>query len=197
MGSSAFLYSVNPFPVYVELGVAGKMVIPGRGKDERYTRLEIKARPLLHRPRERRLRQERRGRRDDRPRHRRAQPELGLFVGEERGPSKAELQAATDTMLAADQARVTHGDELWANSNHNRSHIGNDARQACVRLGYTREWADGDAAQAAMKRCRACAEVILGQAIICKHCGWNQTKDPLVAEAVPPPAPEQKAAPVS
>lgn len=197
MGLSAYIYSVNPFPVHVELGVLGKMVIPARPKDERFTRIEIKPRPYaVDRGNDVFDKQVDSGEkiaRDIVDRN----PNLGLFVADERGPTKAELQAATDKLLLEDQKRVAHGDQLWDSSNHNRSHIGSDARQACVRLGWTREWADGEA-RASMKRCLGCAEVILDQAVICKHCGWNQTKDPRAAAAeAPPPAPVQKAAPVS
>lgn len=187
--NSVYIYSINTFPVHQQVGQFGTYVIPGRKTDERYSRTEIKPRPFS----------EDHG--NDKFSPKMAPPEglardildlnqdLGLIVSADpRGPTKEELAAAETALTAADEVRVAKADTIYGQTK-DRSQVGGDARQACTRLGWLREWHDAGGQSRQLKRCRGCAELILPDAVICKHCNWNQTLDPKAVMATAPAVP--------
>jgi hypothetical protein len=181
---------VNPFPVFVECGMFGKYTIPPRAVDERYSRIEITARefkidkgddvfvdavePGINLANDMVSRN----------------PGLGLIASEDnRGPTKDQIIRASEEMKVMDIERVQRGDALY-DSTKNRSHVSGDCRQAAKRLGVLREWVDAGGDDRQLKKCRGCKELILPDAVVCKHCGWNQTLDPSSAStSAPPPLP--------
>lgn len=182
--SSAYIYSINQFPVLCEVGMFGKYTIPARGKDERYSRIEIKERKhSLDQGNDRFVEMVEPGENIGKD-ILTANTGLGMILStDSRGPTKDQIAVAEDEMRVADELRVSRGDMIF-NRSKDRSQVSGDSRQACTRLGYVREWMDSPDSDRNVKRCRGCAEYILPQAIICKHCGWNQNVDPTAATAV-------------
>lgn len=108
----------------------------------------------------------------------------GVFLADEDdSPTAEEVEKARKEFELTDLARITAAQGIW-DVTHNRSKIGQQARDAARRRHQVVEWAQN--ALVEQKNCQFCGEIVRASAIKCKHCaefldGRNQRSAPVAA----------------